>query len=112
MQASAGSSNIACMARSDKTHATSPDLVSLDVMRSDLRYEATLAPPAFDMLLGGKSFGPVYNALEPLGLRLDDMRVEGQQPAEQAVSTPTSLGLPWTSTRSKRYRTRVRPSDT
>jgi len=74
------------MTRSDKTPATSPDLVSLDVIRSDLRYEATLAPPAFDMLLGGKSFGPVYNALEPLGLRLDDMRVEGQQPAEQALS--------------------------
>ncbi|MBA2593631.1 MAG: hypothetical protein M3495_00495 [Pseudomonadota bacterium] len=74
------------MARSDKTPATSPDLVPLDVIRSDLRYEATLAPPTFDMLLGGKSFGPVYNALEPLGLRLDDMRVEGQQPAEQALS--------------------------
>ncbi len=74
------------MVRSAKTPATSPDLVFLDVMRSDLRYEATLAPPTFDMLLGGKSFGPVYNALEPLGLRLDDMRVEGQQPAEQALS--------------------------
>ena len=77
---------------SDKTPASSPDLVSLDVMRSDLRYEAPLAPPAFDMLLGGKSFGPVYNALEPLGLRLDDMRVEGQQPAEQALSCYVSEG--------------------
>jgi hypothetical protein len=74
------------MARSAKTPATSPDLVSLDVIRSDLRYEATLAPPAFDLLLGGKAFGLVYNALEPLGLRLEDMRVEGQQPTEQALS--------------------------
>ena len=40
----------------------------------------------------GKSFGPVYNALEPLGLRLDDMRVEGQQPAEQALSCYVSQG--------------------
>ena len=80
------------MASSDKTPATSPDLASLDVMRSDLRYEAALAPPAFDMLLGGKSFGPVYNALEPLGLRLDDMRVEGQQPAEQVLSCYLSEG--------------------
>lgn len=61
-------------------------------MRWDLRYEAPLAPPAFDMLLGGKSFGPVYNALEPLSLRLDDMRVEGQQPAEQALSCYVSEG--------------------
>jgi hypothetical protein len=77
---------------SDKTPATTPDLVALDVIRSDLRYGATLAPPAFDMLLGGKSFGPVYNALEPLGLRLDDMRVEGQQPAEQVLSCYVSEG--------------------
>jgi hypothetical protein len=111
LQGSAGSSNIACMARSDKTPATSPDLVSLDVIRSDLRYEATLAPPAFDMLLGGKSFGPVYNALEPLGLRLDDMRVEGQQPAEQALSCYLSAGRTRVRYRFDRVEVQGRPSE-
>ena len=99
------------MARSDKTPATSPDLVSLDVIRSDLRYEATLAPPAFEMLLGGKSFGPVYNALEPLGLRLDDMRVEGQQPAEQALSCYLSAGRTRVRYRFDRGRGPGRPSE-
>jgi hypothetical protein len=74
------------MAKNEQTPPDDLGLVPLDVVRSDFRYEATLAPPAFDMLLGGKSFGPVYNALEPLGLRLEDMRVEGQQPAEQALA--------------------------
>ncbi len=111
MQASAGSSNIARMPRSNKTPATSPDLVSLEVMRSDLRYEAILAPPAFDMLLGGKSFGPVYNALEPLGLRLDDMRVEGQQPAEQALSCYLSAARTLVRYRFDRVEVLGRPSE-
>lgn len=74
------------MPRHEETPPGNLGLVPVDIVRSVISYEAKLAPPAFDMLLGGKSFGPVYTALEPLGLRLEDLRVEGQQPAEQALA--------------------------